>query len=203
MFQNFFVNSPNCTANRASLLTCRPLWLHGASLGKPLSLDQKTFVGELRGHGYVTKLIGKAHFQGQSSKAPSHVVETEDAAPLFPGRYEQENMSLWRDKKNHLDLPYYGFDDVDLIVGHGDIAEGNKYTEWIEAKYGDHVSSLRGQGKEIMQTPHVYRSALPIEAHPTTYIAEKAIEFFNQHDQKDPFFLMVSFPDPHHVRAFN
>jgi arylsulfatase A-like enzyme len=40
---------------------------------------------------------------------------------------------------------------------------------------------------------------LPEALYPSRYIAEKSIEFLSQQEsQGDPFFLQVSFPDPHH-----
>lgn len=200
IFKNFFVNSPNCTANRASLMTCRPSFLHNASLGKPLSLDQVTFVEELRQMGYKTKLIGKAHLQSQTDKPSPLNCAQNDANPLFPGRYNQEKQSLWKDGKNQIDLPYYGFSDVDIVIGHGDIAEGH-YGEWLR-KTNSSALELRGPGNAKVlstQIPHAYKTSLPVEQHPTCYISQRAAEFLRDSSNENPFFLMVSFPDPHHV----
>src|SRR5207248_7762480 len=44
------------------------------------------------------------------------------------------------------------------------------------------------------------RTAVPEELYPTRYIADKACEWLDGHAgaRSEPFFLMVSFPDPHH-----
>ncbi|MEZ4831614.1 MAG: sulfatase-like hydrolase/transferase [Caldilineaceae bacterium] len=44
------------------------------------------------------------------------------------------------------------------------------------------------------KTPYAYD--LPLAVHPTTYIGDRAVEFLKRADDT-PFFLHVSFPDPH------
>ena len=45
----------------------------------------------------------------------------------------------------------------------------------------------------------VYQTAIPEEAYPTRYVAERAKGYLEQAAKSDePFFLQVSFPDPHH-----
>ena len=63
-YRNFYVSSPVCMPNRASLVTCRMPSSHGVrSLGVPLSHNNVTFVDLLRAAGYDTALIGKSHLQ--------------------------------------------------------------------------------------------------------------------------------------------
>jgi arylsulfatase A-like enzyme len=47
--------------------------------------------------------------------------------------------------------------------------------------------------------PQAWRTAVPEELYPTTYVEREAISFLEQRAAADdPFFLQVSFPDPHH-----
>ena len=63
-YERFYVSSPVCMPNRASLMTCRMPSSHGVrSLGIPLSKRNVTFVEILRAAGYETALIGKSHLQ--------------------------------------------------------------------------------------------------------------------------------------------
>ena len=56
--KKFYVSSPVCMPNRASLVTCRMPSSHGVrSLGIPLSHDNVTFVDLLRAAGYDLSLI--------------------------------------------------------------------------------------------------------------------------------------------------
>src|ERR1700688_2786861 len=61
---NFYVASPICMPNRASLLTGRMPSRHGVRHnGIPLPLTATTFVERLRQAGYRTALVGKSHLQ--------------------------------------------------------------------------------------------------------------------------------------------
>ena len=72
-FDRFFVASPTCMSNRASLMTGRMPSQHGVRYnGVPLDRDYVTFVELLREAGYRTALVGKSHLQGMQA-APSLV----------------------------------------------------------------------------------------------------------------------------------
>ena len=63
-FRKFYVASPVCMPNRASLMTGRMPAVHGVrSNGIPLSQESVSFVDLLRDAGYDTALIGKSHLQ--------------------------------------------------------------------------------------------------------------------------------------------
>src|SRR5262245_9575968 len=63
-FTRFYVATPVCMPNRATLMTGRMPSVHGArSNGIPLPLRSNTFVGLLRASGYSTALVGKSHLQ--------------------------------------------------------------------------------------------------------------------------------------------
>ena len=72
-FDRFYVASPVCMPNRASLMTGRMPSVHGVrSNGIPLSMDAVTFVDLLRDAGYRTALIGKSHLQNFTAARPDH-----------------------------------------------------------------------------------------------------------------------------------
>ena len=63
----FYVASPICMPNRATLMTGRMPSVHGVRHnGIPLSLQASTFVDRLRLAGYRTSLIGKSHLQNMA-----------------------------------------------------------------------------------------------------------------------------------------
>src|SRR5690606_11459367 len=71
-FDRFYVASPVCMANRATMLTGRMPSLHGVRHnGIALSTDATTFVELLRNKGYRTGLIGKSHLQNFGHDAPN------------------------------------------------------------------------------------------------------------------------------------
>ena len=64
LFERFYVATPVCMPNRATLMTGRMPSVHGVrSNGSPLSLLSNTFVDALRAAGYATALVGKSHLQ--------------------------------------------------------------------------------------------------------------------------------------------
>ena len=216
-FDRFYVASPICMANRATLMTGRMPSLHGVRHnGIPLSLRANTFVDLLRVNGYRTALVGKSHLQNFVGRAPilrrpeppaGRAVPTEEfAEALKPspseGRYNQEQPIGWQEKTDFdMDLPFYGFEHVDLCTEHGDLVGGH-YDQWLRERRPD-ADKLRGADNALPHDyvcPHAWRTAVPEELYPTSYIAEKTIEHLDSlaaEEGDEPFFLMVSFPDPH------
>ena len=75
-FDRFYVASPVCMPNRASLMTARMPANHGVRMnGVPLSQRNVTFVELLRDAGYKTALIGNAFtvpaYRGKSAQPRS------------------------------------------------------------------------------------------------------------------------------------
>src|SRR5215475_7367205 len=70
-FDRFYVASPVCQPNRASLMTGRMPSSHDVrSNGISLSMEAVTFVDLLRDAGYKTALIGKSHLQNFTPHPP-------------------------------------------------------------------------------------------------------------------------------------
>ncbi|MBM4263484.1 MAG: sulfatase [Deltaproteobacteria bacterium] len=218
-FENFYVATPICMPNRATFMTGRMPSLHGARQnGIPLSLKATTFVEIMRAAGYATALIGKCHLQSISGTPPTvgmpepdlgktqppvHLREA-DRSWLDHGRYDQELRSTWKNNPHfELALPYYGFNHVELAVGHADAVVGH-YERWIEARHAN-SDSLRGWDNQLPGNkyiaPQAWRTRVPESLYPTAYVAERTMNFLEQHargDRSRPFFLQCSFPDPHH-----
>ncbi|MEE8400197.1 MAG: sulfatase-like hydrolase/transferase, partial [Desulfobacterales bacterium] len=163
------------------------------SFGVNLPEDLQTFPETLRQQGYVTKAIGKMHLQ------------------FWAGRVSKSNRSAealggWMNDKTHARMvadfptPFYGFDDVDLIVGHGDCCSGH-YEDWLAERSPESLPVLKELRGKILDS--MYRkSPIPEELYPTSYVTERSIDFLENHARgdygKQPFLLKVSYPDPHH-----
>ena len=209
IWNRFYVASPVCMPNRASLMTCRVPASHGVrSNGIPLDKRNVTFVELLRDAGYKTALIGKSHLQAFSGKPPSLArPETRDGYYRAAGElaeavrhdlatYDSEDPTQ---KKYETPAPFYGFDHVELVTRHGDRCLGN-YREWLSDRVAD-PDRLLGSDNQLPHDyicPQAVRTSLPEELYPTTYIAERALAWLEANSGEKPFFLMVSFPDPHH-----
>src|SRR5262245_61033727 len=140
MFARFYVASPECMPNRASLMTGRMPSVHGVrSNGIPLSMNAVTFVDLLRDAGYQTTLIGKSHLQNFTSwppivkrqrpregyREPSGDLVQALRNDLSHRAYEQETPEYWTAEDARIRTPFYGFDHVSLVGAHGAEAGGD------------------------------------------------------------------------------
>jgi arylsulfatase A-like enzyme len=215
-FTRFFVSSPVCMPNRATFMTGRLPSVNGArGNGLPLPLQANTFVDLLRSKGYRTALIGKSHLQTMLDNAPlwKHDIPDGLEAPgagfeeaLKPWSahedYDQENIARWdSDPTAEVDLPFYGYERVNLCIDHGDKVRGD-YARWVAKKGGD-LAKLAGPKNAKpanISVPQAWRTSVPEELYPTRYIQEHACQAIEDYakDPDTPFFMSVTFPDPHH-----
>jgi arylsulfatase A-like enzyme len=216
-FDRFYVATPVCMPNRATLMTGRMPSVNGArSNGLPLSLRANTFVDALRAAGYATALVGKSHLQNFTDQPP--ILKRPPASPgiqvldssfaeayksPFDGSYDQEHPKRWEAGHDFsMQLPFYGFEHVDLCTAHGDQVGGHYYA-WLKSRRSD-ADGLRDHRKQLPHDyicPQAFRTPIPEELYPTAYVADKSCEWLDRYTagKRDrPFFLMTSFPDPHH-----
>lgn len=211
-YNRAYVANSICTPNRCSILTGRMPSAHGAATNA-ISLDwySNTFVRRLRDEGYKTALVGKGHFQDWGDLPPPFAQEIIAEVPKRTYRHDYpddwntfENMSRHRKERVAFPGDYYGFEHVDMVLGHSDFCSGH-YEHWLREK-GFDPADLLGTFTPKSPASAVYenwwqvrRPRLPAELYPSRYIAEKSCEYLENVAGKDePFFLQVSFPDPHH-----
>ena len=214
-FDRFYVASPICMPNRSSLMTCRMPSSHGVrSLGIPLAHDNVTFVELLRAAGYDTALIGKSHLQNVTNwPVKLDAVETRDGyinppedlalakrTDLDNETYQYERQPFYLQDDPKVPLPFYGFDHYDAVLRHGFNTGGNH--ELYQKKHAPELAKLRSRDVQFdhdYTCPQAIRTKIPEEYYSTTYIADRAVEYLQaRKGNPKPFFLMVSFPDPHH-----
>ncbi|MCC6775323.1 MAG: sulfatase-like hydrolase/transferase [Hyphomicrobiales bacterium] len=215
-FDRFYVATPVCMPNRSTLMTGRMPSVHGVrSNGTPLALNSNTFVDALRASGYATALVGKSHLQNFSDipailkrpppRAGDIVLNDSFAEAKKPagGAYDQEHPKRWEPGRDfEMELPFYGFDHVDLCTTHGDQVGGHYYV-WLKERRPD-ADALRDRRNQLPHDyvcPQAYRTPIPEDLYPTAYIAEQSCAWLDRHaagNREQPFFLMTSFPDPHH-----
>lgn len=211
-FSDFHVATPICQPNRASLMTGRLPSAHGVQMnGRELSLGELTFVELLRRSGWRTALSGKAHLQNITAVAPPWPPPGQrlphDARQLHPGRYGQEVGRRWAEDPHwSLTLPYYGFEQVALTIGHGDDQQGD-WRRWIQTQLPPGEAERLIGPAHALPTPgwaltalgQAWRTRVPEALYPTSYIAQQACAMLETLAAGSaPFFLQCSFPDPHH-----
>jgi arylsulfatase A-like enzyme len=217
-FERFYVAAPVCMPNRATLMTGRMPSVHGArSNGTPLSLRANTFVEALRASGYATALVGKSHLQNFTAdpailqrppprpddQVPDPGLAEALKPEAFAGPYDQEHPKRWQAGHDFaMQLPFYGFEHVDLCTRHGDRVGGHYYV-WLKSRRAD-ADALRDRANQLPHAyvcPQAFRTPIPEELYPTAYVADKSCEWLDRYaagSRDRPFFLMASFPDPHH-----
>ncbi|MDT2058369.1 MAG: sulfatase-like hydrolase/transferase [Planktomarina sp.] len=222
-FSKMYVANPVCMPNRASIMTGRLSSVHGGrDNGIPMSRDHTTFVDVLKDAGYKTSLIGKSHLQNFMSGPPVHKFElqkglTPSSSQLREAikttrsgpHYNLENAQAWptplMQRANQFSNDFYGFEHAEVCTGHGD-GVGGDYLLWAREQ-DPNIDSLRGPKnalpKEGFDAPQAFRSAVPTELHPTTWITDRSIAKLKEYGENNshPFFMQISYPDPHHPFA--
>ena len=184
VFQNHYASNPVCMPSRASFMTGRHLQAHRLiDNGIALPKTETTLADVLAANGYQTGSVGKIHLTPFNAPA-EHGCEESRAV------WQSGAMDGWSG-------PYYGFNEVQLTLGHGDacFAHGGHYGEWVRANFPELAEKAEDFRTGKM---HAFgRSRLPLEAQHTTWVADRSIDFIQQ-NKDGPFFLYASFPDPHH-----
>lgn len=215
-WSRFYVANPICMPNRASIMTGRMPSLHGARHnGIALSRDHTTFVELLRDAGYRTGLIGKSHLQSFTGLPATNRFEAQDGRTMpseglrdaqkrnrHSADYDLEIAPKWdRPLADRLEGDFYGFDHVELAADHGDHASGD-YLLWARGQrpdFDDLVGPQNALPDDRIDAPQAWRTAVPEELYSTNWVADRATDFLSaQADAEAPFFLQMSFPDPHH-----
>ena len=206
-FEQFFVASPVCMPNRASFMTGRYPSVHGLRYnGCLLSERANTFVDVLRAGGYKTASIGKSHLQPMTDQAPFARDEF-DAGPITEAwkasgaEHDNEQPQQYdKDGRHTFPSPYYGYDHIDMVTGHGDRAGGH-YRQWFRERHSDwrELTDRANQLPHNFTCPQAFRTPISEESYPTFFVRDCAKNYLRSvKDDATPFFSFVSFPDPHH-----
>ncbi len=198
-FTNHYCANPICMPNRASLATGVYPNVHGVrSNGINLREDIPTIAQTLRKKGWYTASIGKIHhqywlgpFRHKSRSAESIVDWAIPRDETYPVR---ENFPL----------PYYGYEEVEVISGNGTVCSGH-YSQWLEERAPEIAKEMQKRVQNYDNLFSLYCEDIPEELYNTTWVEERTIAFLeryaNGNCNEKPFYLQCSFPDPHYPLA--
>ena len=186
-FTRHLAPSQMCAPSRSTMFTgLFPRNHRLVGNGMALDTNLPTLPGILANAGYRTHAVGKLHLQ--PTLAPAEL-----AMP--------ESVAFWRTEQSRdWTGPYYGLQGAELVIGVADeTTEGGHYARWLEQHHPE-AAALLGPNATLAPAPpnfpQVWKCAIPPELHYNTWIADRAGAFIEH--AEGPFFLFVSFPDPHH-----
>lgn len=177
VFTNAYCPNTVCTPSRISIMTGQHLSRHGSYNIGTYPPDYSTFLSHIfRDQGYRTHHIGKAHWH------PWGVLNAETRQP-------DDNGTPFSD--------FAGFESAELSIGHATWGIQSHYASWVNKKGADpkQFKLKRLFEKDYNETGDW---ELPVELHSGSWLAERAVEFLENHDRSRPFFLNLGFQDPHH-----
>ncbi|MCA9664259.1 MAG: sulfatase-like hydrolase/transferase [Myxococcales bacterium] len=179
-YQRAHVQSVVCMPSRSTMLTGQHPRTHGVlANGIPLPAAAPSVAELMRAAGYRTALIGKAHFDPHFDPTLS----------FFENRCAAERR----------DGPWHGFEHIELAT-HGPVG-GHHYADWLWRNGREHIGGfggvLTGAPGGDTGAPEVTLNPVPRDRYHTDWVAERARAWLDTLAPDEPFFLWVSFPDPH------
>jgi len=197
--------NPFCQPSRATILTGTHPSTHGVlrnGIDLPDEAVEESIATRFALAGHATALLGKGHFASYFPDYPTGKVEAVVDSALVPPEWHG---------------PYLGFEHAEMVTDVHNIRVARGAGEWSwgfgPPPFGLHyarylfrdgrergVERLRlmqpeatGRKWDLTQT---WKNQVDEEDHPTTWIADRAIDWLRHVDR--PFFAWVSFADPHH-----
>lgn len=187
-YDRAYCPSAICTPSRASLMTGKytmrhGVWNVGVNTGNNVDFLSHRFARA----GYQTRLVGKAHYEAYNADAS----------------LSRESSAGYRDGYGEWTGPYYGFESVELALGHAAWGIAGHYGGWVRKQSSsaemERFRELRPADGAPEFGGNAYDWALPTRLTNSVWTADRAIAFLeDERDPDRPFFMFVGFQDPHH-----
>ncbi len=174
IFENMFTAYPACAPNRCAIATGKWPKINGmVGNGYILPESETTMMDVFKRNGYSTYGVGKMHFGPQ-------------------WEYDMDDSGKGAINPQPVSLPWHGFDQCMITEDH---------------RIGPYADYLTGQGLDPWADVHSFSwgkqhttqpSPYPEEHYQTTWTTDRTLDYLKEHDQDKPFFMWVSYVDPHH-----
>jgi arylsulfatase A-like enzyme len=179
-----------CMPSRSTILTGQHPSTHGVFMnGVPLPEDAPSVAEVLRGSGYRTALIGKAHFE-----------------PYFDPFLRFEENALSAGGTTPRGGSRRGFEHLETAA-HGAVGPLH-YTQWLMKNHPEALGMYCRAIDDSLQVsaePGGDTGAPQVKANPigrgiyhTDWVADRTIAWLDSLHTDDDWFCWMSFPDPHH-----
>lgn len=179
-----------CMPSRSTILTGQHPSTHGVWMnGVPLPDDAPSVAEVLRGAGYRTALVGKAHFE-----------------PYFDPFLRFPENALGQAGTTAPPTAHRGFEHLEFAT-HGP-AGTLHYTRWLAASHPeamggfypvlDGALQVNAAGGGDTGAPQVGINPIDRGWYHTDWVADRTIAWLDGLDPDDSWFCWMSFPDPHH-----
>ncbi len=183
-FDRAYPTNAICMPARASMITGRSQRGHQVFHNISMSEAIPVLGDSLRAAGYRTALIGKAHFKA---------TPIEDALPDDPpeGAPVSPDDGIWYG-------PYFGFDYLEMHTGH--TFPAGHWRVWLERNHPEGLELWKSANALVPRSGafESWKNAIPSHWHYTHWTGDRTIEWLRNHaGQEEPFFLWMSFADPH------
>ncbi len=183
--EGMWCQSPLCQPSRASVITARYPHEHEVRTNlEEFDPDWDTMMKALQRSGYVTSSFGKTHYYQR----------------FFAGLLNGERTIDTREQEAHVGS--FGFDHV--------LEEFDRYLYALPRVTTPYLDHLRSQGileafrQQILSiwrlTPTHWDGVTSVLDQPndlTCFLADRVIEWLESHDGRRPFFIQLSFVQPH------
>lgn len=186
IFHRAYCANPVCTPARASIFSGQYLTRHGTwNVGMNVPEDVPMLSRYLAELSYRTHYVGKAHFQAFDADERS-IESIHNWEAIYPS---------WHG-------PYYGFETVELSLGHVTGGLRGHYGLWLKSRISEEELKEFTEASRVGEGPEfggeAYDWKLPTRLHSSVWTADRSIDFLENHDHSQPFFLAIGFQDPHH-----